>query len=120
MTIPYKGTPFIDGNSKFRASYRNILMEWIDIRDKLPEKDTGKRILAYGVPKCESHEHIPCIEFCLYVDLYYKQIECELNGDCMIDSNHNYKLKPFFIFGEDDCILNATHWMSLPPPPIEL
>ena len=41
------------------------MSEWISVKDKLPELD-GKRILAYGIPACESHDQIECIEFCIY------------------------------------------------------
>jgi hypothetical protein len=72
------------------------MSEWISVKDKLPEI-SGERLLAYGIPACQSHEKIECIEFCIYNDRY---------------------TNPSFIFGEYECVLEATHWMPLPNPPV--
>lgn len=69
-------------------------MEWISVKDRLPENEYEKRYLAYGTPICGNHDPKPVIEFCAYSD------------------NE-------FIFGEYSCGLDASHWMELPEPPKE-
>ena len=68
------------------------MSEWISVKDRLPKESYYEKILAYGIPMCDGHEEIYQIQFCTYE-----------NG--------------LFLFGEYDCVLNASHWMPLPPRP---
>jgi hypothetical protein len=69
------------------------MSDWTSVKDRLPEEDCEKRMLAYGCAECDGAcNHEPHVQFCIY---YTKG----------------------FRFGEYDCPLNATHWMPLPNPP---
>lgn len=65
-------------------------MKWIKIEDKLPEE--GVNVLVYDetVGIC-----VGCTYFCSW-------------------SHH-----PIGSFACDGCLFNVTHWMDLPPGPIE-
>ncbi len=69
-------------------------MEWISVKDRLPDPSSLEYVLAYGIPTCHGDcERKLQIQFCRY---------SEDEG---------------FEFGEYDCGLDTTHWMPLPDPP---
>jgi len=70
-------------------------MEWINIKDRLPEENVD--CLVYGCAECGTHDPTPCVR----------------EGRLAIYSNGNSS----FEFGEYNCSINATHWMPLPKPP---
>lgn len=68
-------------------------MDWISVKDRMPEKDEG--VLVYGkADKC-----------------------C---GSCVMLGEARYSHeREQFSYGEWDCVCEATHWMPLPEPPKE-
>lgn len=71
-------------------------MEWVSVKDRLPQKEPSRyrsRIIVYGSPSCGTHSS----DFDV-MEAYYHE-----DG--------------YFEFGEYDCGIDVTHWMPLPKPP---
>ena len=70
-------------------------MEWISVKDRLPEFSNTVRFLAYGVDK-DTEDAQEEIQFCMY---------------------RKFNDEPYFEYGYNNVFV-PTHWMPLPAPPI--
>jgi len=72
------------------------MSEWIKCSEKMPSLDRyGDSFLVYGSATCGNHCPDPVIR------------------EAILHS------KGYFIFGEYDCHIDATHWMEMPKAPTE-
>jgi len=69
-------------------------MKWISVDKKVPEKDQVVLVVCRAQYYTNERE----IYLCVYED-------------------HQYKIRPFYYFDEENSYVAATHWMPVPKMP---